>query len=390
VDSSGSRSENVPCEWTSRKRMVTAYRHGQADRVPVCPDISLLIPARLTGRPFWEVFLYSDPPAGVAYLDAVRFFGIDGLYWYDDLDEIITDERPRWHSHIEVHEDRHLRIEEAYTPHGVLTRVEMFPKDDAPWVIVKPIKELEPDFHALKLVMGECDWQWVPRLKNRDLVGETCIYECEIQTPIDWWFSIRDGGYEKVFTDLFGQADFMRTEVFGFYYRWVMAKLEAMLLAKPDAIWLGGSGSSLSVSSPRFYRTYDLPLVQAVSKRCREAGIPSHQHTCGRSAKIVEINGQETELDVMEPLEGPPGGDVDLGQVKRRFGDRLCLKGNLNTFEFMLRATPLQVKEAAKACIDVAAAGGGYVLSTGDQCARDTPFANIAALVEVADMHGKY
>jgi uroporphyrinogen decarboxylase len=377
-------------KWTSRRRLVAAYRHRQADRVPVCPDLSYLIPARLTGRPFWEIFLYHDPPISKAYLDAVRYFGMDGLYWYDAISETIPEDRPRWQSRIEVYDDRHIRIDEAATPHGILSRVELFPKYDAPWMIVKPIKDVERDFPALKSVMGESDWQWVPQLKDRDVVGETCIYECEIQTPIDWWFSVRDGGYEKVLTDLYDQADFMRNEVFDFYYRWAMSKLEAMLLAEPDAIWLGGSGSSLSISSPRFYRTYDLPLIQAVSRRCREAGIPSHQHTCGRSAKIVEINGQETELDVMEPLEGPPGGDVDLADIKRRFGDRLCLKGNLNTFEFMLRATPDQVRDAAKVCIDVAGAGGGYVLSTGDQCARDTPFANIVALVDVANTYGKY
>jgi len=68
----------------------------------------------------------------------------------------------------------------------------------------------------------------------------------------------------------------------------------------------------------------------------------------------------------------------------------MCIKGNINTFDFMLNATPEQVKEKCKRAIDAAAADGGYVLSTGDQCGRDTPDANIFAMVEVAETYGKY
>jgi uroporphyrinogen decarboxylase len=66
------------------------------------------------------------------------------------------------------------------------------------------------------------------------------------------------------------------------------------------------------------------------------------------------------------------------------------MKGNLNTFEFMLRATPEQVEEKAKHLIDDCAADGGFILSTGDQCGRDTPDANLFKLVEVAREYGRY
>ncbi len=92
----------------------------------------------------------------------------------------------------------------------------------------------------------------------------------------------------------------------------------------------------------------------------------------------------------MEPMEEPPGGDVDLKEAKRRVGNKLCIKGNINTFNFMMNATPEQVEEKCKRAIDDAAADGGYVLSTGDQCGRDTPHANLFKMVEVAKTYGKY
>jgi uroporphyrinogen decarboxylase len=131
-------------------------------------------------------------------------------------------------------------------------------------------------------------------------------------------------------------------------------------------------------------------IRKKVTARCKQAGLISHQHTCGRSFKIVELNYEQTDLDVMEPLEEPPGGDVDLAKAKKLFGDKLCLKGNLNTFDLMLRGTAEDVERAAKAAIDAAAEGGGFILSTGDQCARDTPEANLARLVEVSRTYGRY
>ena len=67
---------------TPKDRLITAIRHGQADCVPVAPDMSNMIPARLTGKPFWDIYLYQDPPLWLAYIHAVRHFGFDGFLDY--------------------------------------------------------------------------------------------------------------------------------------------------------------------------------------------------------------------------------------------------------------------------------------------------------------------
>ena len=59
---------------TSRERILTAMRRGVPDRVPVIPDISNMIPARLTGKPFWDIYFHRDPPLWKAYLHAMEYF----------------------------------------------------------------------------------------------------------------------------------------------------------------------------------------------------------------------------------------------------------------------------------------------------------------------------
>jgi uroporphyrinogen decarboxylase len=158
---------------------------------------------------------------------------------------------------------------------------------------------------------------------------------------------------------------------------------------KPDFICTGGSGT-LVFQSEAIFRELGLPIVQAVTRRAKEYGIPSHIHSCGPETKLVQICAEETDLTVIDPLEIPPMGDCNLADIKRKYGERLVLKGNLHTTDTMLRGSVQDVINASKKAIDDGAAGGRFILSTGDQCGRDTPDENLAAMIETARTYGKY
>ena len=388
----------MPETLTGRQRMLAAFSHQEPDYVPVSPDISAMVPVRLSGRPFDEMFLdskthngYASASVAQAYIDAVKYFGIDGWYIYGSQAEIIPEDRPRWRSTLTpLPGGGQLRREVVQTPYGELSRQTLFPTGEPPWEPEKPVKNLKRDWPRLRAVMGEDEnWTWSPEFDDRERLGELGVFSIAIGIPQDWWFFQREGGYNTVFFDYADEDAYMQ-EIFAYYRRYALARLRAAALAGADEIMLGGSASSLSASSPRNFRKYDLPFIQEAALLCTELGVYSHLHVCGRSRKVVEMIAEETEVDIMEPLEEPPGGDVEIAEVKKRYGRRLCLKGNLNTFDFMLNATPEQVEEKAKRLIDDCAAGGGFVLSTGDQCGRDTPDANLFKLVEVAQTYGRY
>lgn len=88
--------------------------------------------------------------------------------------------------------------------------------------------------------------------------------------------------------------------------------------------------------------------------------------------------------------EIPPMGDCNLAELKSLYGDKIILKGNLHTTEVMLNQDVNVVIEASKRAIDDVAIGGGFILSTGDQCGRVTPDENLFAMVETARTYGQY
>lgn len=167
-------------------------------------------------------------------------------------------------------------------------------------------------------------------------------------------------------------------------FAWLMS-----LEVKPDFLCVGGSGT-LIYQSPEFFRKNSLPAVKRAIDLATAAGIPTQIHSCGPEKELVKIMAEETSLTVIDPLEIPPMGDCNLAELKKLYGNKLTLKGNLHTTEVMLKGSVQDVINASKQAIDDAAAGGRFILSTGDQCGRDTPFENLFAMVETARTYGKY
>ena len=95
-------------------------------------------------------------------------------------------------------------------------------------------------------------------------------------------------------------------------------------------------------------------------------------------------------VNMICPLEQHPMGDFDLKEVKAGFGDRLALKGNINPFFPLRDGSPEDVEKAVIECINSAAKGGGFTLSSADGVLSDTPFENIFAMVEAGKRYGRY
>ncbi len=95
------------------------------------------------------------------------------------------------------------------------------------------------------------------------------------------------------------------------------------------------------------------------------------------------------DLNSINSLEPLLMEDCDLEEIKESFGHKIALMGNINTSWF-LSATPDEIEIACKKAIEDAGRDGGFILSTGDQVGRDTPFDNISAFIRAAREYGRY
>jgi len=385
---------------TPRERMLIALRHGIPDRVPCAPDISIMIPIKLKKRPFWDFYfdfdnidkiydLYANKKIMYAYVDAIKYFGIEGWAFYGQ--PIIKSEDVEYKQKIiDRRSDRIIARTTISTPEGSLWAETVYPIDNPPFPIRKYIKDFEREFKFLKYFyprLDEIDFSDVADMK--DYVGEYGTTYIFVNPPslVDLDFLI-DGGLGKIGLIYYDYPELIR-KYKEMHENWSMEYVKKIIEANlVDGIGTGGSGL-MTWQSPKITRDLSLDGLKQITKICKEHGVISHLHCCGLSKELVKMCAEETDLDVIEPLEGPPQGDVDLKEIKRKYGKKLALKGNLHTSKVMLSNVKV-VEKAAIKCIDDAAEGGGYILSTGDQCGRDTPFENIFKLVEVCETYGRY
>ncbi len=371
--------------------MIKVLKGEIPDCVPVAPDTSNMIPAKLTGRPFWDLYLYQEIPIWKAYIDCVKHFDFDSLMdgyvdvRFEELGEIDRE----WEEGIVFKNDDRIvtqRYRTANSSKQWENFVTVYYKDNPPTHGVKPhsigLPEIPASYWPIEgrkvWPQGEALLKLVKQeMGDHGLVGVSCGTSCILRNEeeiLDYYDNPEK--YYKRRDDLL-ESTAKRFE-----------KLMS-LTHKPDFICTGASGS-LIFQTPQIFRDLALPIVKQMTALCKKHGIPSHIHCCGPEKELVKIAAEETELTVIDPLEIPPMGNCDLKEIKKLYGDKLVLKGNLHTSNVMLNGSVKDVIKASKRAIDDAAEGGRFILSTGDQCGRDTPVENLFAMIETARTYGRY
>jgi uroporphyrinogen decarboxylase len=379
--------------------MLKAMRNEIPDRVPVAPDISNMIPCRMTGKPFWEIFLYQDPPLWHAYIDVAKYFGIDG--WLCNLDGFWIPDPDAPPSDPDIQYEKVI-IERNYD--RIITREYTKRKGEkiewSPLLTIYPRYDPPTTLLAEKIDMAEPPEQWEktenikPQKYGFDLMREALekFDDCGVlgvvvsppqlgMTDSGKGYSIYD--YSDSYDEVINSCHNQHKQAISYLKRILSGPV------KPDFILTGGSGM-LVFNTPDILREISLPTLQEITRLCKEAGIPSQIHCCGPERELIEICANETDLSSINPLEIPPMGNCELAEIKNSFGGKLGLMGNLHTTDIMLYGSVTDVRRESLKAIRDAGENGGFILSTGDQCGRDTPDENIFEMVNVVKEFGNY
>jgi len=138
------------------------------------------------------------------------------------------------------------------------------------------------------------------------------------------------------------------------------------------------------IVSPKHLREFVFPWYRWCGGLVRDHGLPYIFHSDGRLYPILE-DILACGFNALNPIEPKA---MDIVDLKRRFGDRLCLIGNIDLGYTLTRGTPEEVDAEVRERIRVVGEGGGYCVATSNSVTAYVPLANFNAMREAAFKYG--
>ena len=139
------------------------------------------------------------------------------------------------------------------------------------------------------------------------------------------------------------------------------------------------------MSPQNFYDTL-LPAYQLITETVHERGGKIILHTDGQVTPLLDFV-VDCGFDGLHSLE--PTANVDLAEVKKKVGDKLCLIGNIDVSYVLVEGSKKEVFDAVKNAIKVAGPGGGYIISAANMHPT-VKMQNIKWLIEATKKYGNY
>ena len=115
--------------------------------------------------------------------------------------------------------------------------------------------------------------------------------------------------------------------------------------------WVGPELCIPPLMSPAAFDRYVTALDQPLIGMIREAGGRVWVHCHGRMRPVIG-RFAEMGVDVLNPIEPPPMGDVTMAEAFALVGDRMGLEGNIETHDLMT-ADPSELLAKVRATLEV-------------------------------------
>jgi len=386
-----------------RERLLKALKHEPTDRVPVAPFTYYNAIYEMFGyEP--KIATFFNPPdfdPVEKFVEYCDYFGFDVLHvlgsvwdiWVGNtlMDQTIARSADNWDVTIEDEykgEDELLRTVMIQTPDGGLRHVEEH-KRTSKYLIVSATTEslikTRRDFEILRQYAPEADrmdCQLISRA--RKATGDKGLVTANTHGTFNILGLFRK--LEDVLVDPILDEGLYREMVEYFLPRLVQ-RAKKMIEAGADVIEVAGHWTGQV--GPKIFQKYIFENENRLLKAIHEMGAPVIYHNCGDAAKIMRFYN-DLEIDCWGYLTPPPYADVILEEALAVLRPTLTLRGNIDQIDFLMKATPDQVKEKVRQVLTIVKPRGNWILSTTDFFFDGTPYNNIQAFAEAGREYGWY
>jgi hypothetical protein len=133
------------------------------------------------------------------------------------------------------------------------------------------------------------------------------------------------------------------------------------------------------ILTPALMKEVFFPCYQRITEAAHAHGGRIFLHTDGFVEPLIPAL-VDAGFDGLQCLESAAG--VDIRRVKKEWGDKLCLIGNVDCNRDLFYLTPAQLKQQARELVESLKDGGGYIFGPSSTIYGAHPLENVLAIVE--------
>lgn len=138
--------------------------------------------------------------------------------------------------------------------------------------------------------------------------------------------------------------------------------------------------------SPAMFDEFVTPYLVQLTRGYRDMGFYVIKHTDGNIMPILD-SLVESKPHALHSLD--PQGGVDLGDMKSRIGDKVCLVGNVNC-GLLQTGTDAEVEADVRRALSQGMPGGGYVFGTSNCIYTGMALERYELMLKIRQEEGRY
>ena len=355
---------------TPRERIITAFSHREADRIPVF-DVA-------NNPALFAQFLGEENPysEGVPTVRLARALGLDAAMIPVRSYTGLIPPKEHWNSGSSFI-DRfgvEYAVSESSWPLGIAVKERVLDK-----AFLEDIRKAPIEVEDIQPVVDACE-----QAHTND------AHEVALFAGLRSAFSFLtiSGGLVGVSLLIYEDPDLLHALVEAATDYWTEVGLK-LIHAGADALYvandMGMNGSTLI--SPTHLREFFLPAFARQCATWKKAGGRVILHSCGNIEAILD-DLAEMEIDGLNNLQSHAG--MDISSVKTRYGSRWTLIGNVDATTIMTSENPEDIDAAIASVIRTAGSNGGLILATDHSFHKGIPIGNVLHFIAKAKELGRY
>lgn len=159
--------------------------------------------------------------------------------------------------------------------------------------------------------------------------------------------------------------------------------LRVPVVAVSDDVALKGS----TFLSPEHYERFFVPRLEKITGRARSHGMRTILHSDGYVTPLLPgvVKAGFNAIECLEPAAG-----VDLGSVKKEYGARICLVGNIDVPRLLARGSLQEVRAEVKRTLEIGMPGGAFSLCPAGDILGECRVRNVQEVARVRNRFGIY